>query len=149
MKTRTNQPIYKDDGTLLTDEDLGGSGLSLYKHTISLGNVSFLRSVMKETGITFERNSVVATLEIISKDSQNYTTLEDLLTYESDILTVHVNLGNNQKRLSVDVDVVSNVGFHIAYIDIGGNGTSVPYYSSIYRCELAKTTAITDNVTNF
>lgn len=24
MKTRTNQPIYKDNGTLLTDEDLGG-----------------------------------------------------------------------------------------------------------------------------
>ena len=45
MKTRTNQPIYKDDGTLLTDTDLGGgSGGSIHYYRINCtgAGISFM-----------------------------------------------------------------------------------------------------------
>jgi len=148
-KSLTWKKKYNELISKIESGEIGGGGVKLYKHTISLGDVYFLRSIIKDTGNTFERTSVTTTLEIISKDSQQYTTLADLLTYESDILAVHVNFGSNQKRLTIDVDIISNVGFHIAYVTASGNGTSVPYTANIYQCELPKTTAITDVVSDF
>ena len=92
MKTRTNQPVYKDDGTLLKDTDLGdklpvieegdagkvlmvnededgyelgtpSGGTKLYKHTITGMGGAF-------QGLT---------LEIISLNSQPYNNFQSFL----------------------------------------------------------------------
>lgn len=74
MKTRTNQPVYKDNGTLLTDEDLGGGGGHAYHLALSSGYTAIylspndnltkeqIQNEIKENGFTSKDNALPITL---------------------------------------------------------------------------------------